>query len=759
MIKEEDVIVENKDEVRKSRLQPKKVLKCLTIAFIAFALGYMHYRYVSHLFENDRNFSYLSELEREMSFRTEMGFYYSYYKTVVEEKPFIAGISKLMYDRLVEYPKDVNAFNRFNIHPELMIGAMYHYLEPILNTTAHRQCHIVDRGSDVPPVESCIGLGQPILFYLEAVWSLAGLTVAALFLHAAALSDSLLGGVLAVVQYMANHAECTRVQWAPNERENMAAPLLLLQAWLVTLQLRDTKRRNTFHLQVSIFIVNCLCLLFWQFTQFIFLTQTAIFFVMEQLKIIDLKTLCIFLHSHFCGLHMAVLLLQGNDMLKSSLYMSFFIVISMYCLFFSSLRIKVQNRYDLFVEMWLVTLRLALAILTSFYLKKNISDFLNVQEDTHIWDILYSKFSNFKNFHTLLYTCSEVFDFLPLSTIKNVTKTFLLPTVLLCTGNMCGFWVVNAMKSEIKIETTDNKKRELEEESDSGIENNADSKLTCVDNKLKRRKTVNDLDVIDKQLKDDIDSDDQCVNFLKNLNIEPAIFFNISQMFVFAFMAFLVMRLKLLFVTQMCVVCSLVANINYYILPKSYMKYVPVFWMLSLVPLVYNLMNNINDEMSHIGEFSDIPQEELLEWIKRETSPSAAFAGSMPILASVMLSTRRPIVAHPHYEHHEARTRAYSVYKTYGRFTPEELYHELNKLRATYLIVETKYCYGRSTRGCSFENIWDVESPNLGNRPLVCHTLLNKPVDHFYMVFRNDHYAVFNIHDYSVRYMPRSFDT
>lgn len=87
----------------------------------AFSLGYMHYRYVSYLFENDRNFSYLSELEREMSFRTEMGFYYSYYKTVVEEKPFIAAVSKLMYDRLVEYPKDVNAFNRFNIHPEVSL--------------------------------------------------------------------------------------------------------------------------------------------------------------------------------------------------------------------------------------------------------------------------------------------------------------------------------------------------------------------------------------------------------------------------------------------------------------------------------------------------------------------------------------------------------------------------------------------------------------------------------------------------------------
>ena len=79
---------------------------------------------MSQLFENDRNFSYLSELEREMSLRTEMGFYYSYFKTVVEERPFVAGITKLLYDKLVEYPKDVNAFNRFNIHPEVSLSTI-----------------------------------------------------------------------------------------------------------------------------------------------------------------------------------------------------------------------------------------------------------------------------------------------------------------------------------------------------------------------------------------------------------------------------------------------------------------------------------------------------------------------------------------------------------------------------------------------------------------------------------------------------------
>ncbi|KAI5639286.1 hypothetical protein NE865_08146 [Phthorimaea operculella] len=628
----------------KPKVSRRKYLRNGCILLFAIALGYLHYRYVLQLHENYyhfshlsdlereltlrtemgfyysyyktvvehhtniinlyiyhakssakhklpylnwKHFSHLSDLERELTLRTEMGFYYSYYKTVVEERPFLAAITRLMYDRQVEYPKEVNAFNRFNIHPEVIIGALYRYAEPYINTSSHKECHLVHRGEALPPVHSCSGIGVPMMFYLEAVWILAGLLLTVVFLQGATLSGTVLGGVLSVAQYLANHAQATRVQRMPNERENLAVPLLFLQVWLLTVQLRYKEKKTCFQLQVSIFIINCLCLLFWQLSQFIFLTQTAIFFVMEQLKIIDLKTLCVFLHSHFCG----------------------------------------------------------------------------------------------------------------------------------------------------------------------GIENNTEdkSKPKIVDlNKLSKEFQAHE------EAKERIDS--IFVYFMKTLHIDPAVFYNVSQTVVFGVMAYLFMRLKILLTTQMCVVASLAVNTN---MTFSYQPRLAklVFWGLAVSVIAQELYGSITRELAIQGEFSDYETEELIEWITRETPAGAAFAGSMPVSAAVMLSARRAVVSHPHYEHAEARDRAYAVHKVYGRFTAQQLYEELTKLKATYLIVENGLCYGRTTQGCTILDVWDAEKPSYKHKPQLCHTILTEPTEHLYRVFANKHYSVFRVHDLSVRYMPRVFDT
>ena len=70
----------------------KTGLNFVVYTSIALALGYGHRWHVSTMFENDRHFSHLSNLEREMGFRTEMGLYYSYYKTIATADTFRHGL-------------------------------------------------------------------------------------------------------------------------------------------------------------------------------------------------------------------------------------------------------------------------------------------------------------------------------------------------------------------------------------------------------------------------------------------------------------------------------------------------------------------------------------------------------------------------------------------------------------------------------------------------------------------------------------------
>ena len=210
-------------------------LVALSLALVA---GYLHYSYVSRLFENDRFFSHLSDLEREMTFRTEAGFYYMYYKTMVRAETFTEGLQELVNDTGTEYPNHINSLKRFNVYPEVVLGGVFRVFSRLTAAfdVEHlfKACYTINRGNGLSSVTSCDGLGDEMVFYVNCIFAMAGLQVSIMFYFGSHLAGNILGGLLAVSSFFYNHSESSRVQWIPPLRESFSFPLLLLQTLLLS---------------------------------------------------------------------------------------------------------------------------------------------------------------------------------------------------------------------------------------------------------------------------------------------------------------------------------------------------------------------------------------------------------------------------------------------------------------------------------------------------------------------------------------------
>ncbi|CAK7307243.1 Probable C-mannosyltransferase DPY19L2 [Vulpes lagopus] len=150
-------------------------------------VGFLHWIHLVTLFENDRHFSHLSSLEREMTFRTEMGLYYSYFKTIIEAPSFLKGLWMIMNDRLTEYPLVINTVKRFHLYPEVIIAFWYRIFVGIMNLFGleTKTCWNVTRVEPLNEVQSCEGLGDPACFYVAVIFILNGIMMGLFFIYGA----------------------------------------------------------------------------------------------------------------------------------------------------------------------------------------------------------------------------------------------------------------------------------------------------------------------------------------------------------------------------------------------------------------------------------------------------------------------------------------------------------------------------------------------------------------------------------------------
>ncbi|EWC89041.1 hypothetical protein PFNF54_02163 [Plasmodium falciparum NF54] len=90
------------------------IISSLVCAFVTLTF-YKRYRYGF-----DRNY-----VEQKLSLYSEESFYFSFYNDIVKSNTFGEGINYLLKDNRSEYPDTINAIKRFNIYPEIILGALW----------------------------------------------------------------------------------------------------------------------------------------------------------------------------------------------------------------------------------------------------------------------------------------------------------------------------------------------------------------------------------------------------------------------------------------------------------------------------------------------------------------------------------------------------------------------------------------------------------------------------------------------------------
>jgi len=264
---------------------------------IALIVGVKYALYVRELHENNLWFSNIRQVEREISFRTEAGLYFSYYKQIVLAPSFFKGVQDLMQDNKTEHLRTINILERFNIYQEVILGALYRIL----------------------PIEM-----EYVYFYIDTVFGLHGIYMMSLFASSWILSGSWLAGLLSACFYIFNSVDTTRVSFTIPLRESFGFPVLFAQIALITFFFKKDISSLAQRLCLAAIAVSTFFFaLVWQFAQFILLLESMAFFGTYSLGFIpNNKTRSLYLIV-IVSLISVCILQFINDMILCSLALSF----------------------------------------------------------------------------------------------------------------------------------------------------------------------------------------------------------------------------------------------------------------------------------------------------------------------------------------------------------------------------------------------------------------------------------------------------
>lgn len=387
---------------------------------VSVGLGLLCCIYVATLHENDLWFSNIKEVEREISFRTECGLYYSYYKQMLQAPSISEGLSELIHDNLTESKRTINLLQRMNIYQEVFLSVLYRLL----------------------PIQSYL---EPVYFYIYTVFSLQAVYVIALYLTAWLLSGSWLAGVITGVWYILNRIDTTRVEFTISLRENWSLPFFALQVATITCYLRPQLTVLQQKVMVWLMYVTTFCFcLTWQFNQFILLVQALIIYTLDCTDFLSTNQVTTLYLVQVCGLLSVWLLQFCNSMILGSLVLSF--IVATLFVRHCQTGLKVGS---FLVRLGKILLHTTIVLLLTFTINYLAKKALQLKSDEHIFKFIKSKFGFgvTRDFDAGLYLCEEAFGVLPLDTLDRLAGTLLLYPYVLTLLLLIGGFIVSTVQN------------------------------------------------------------------------------------------------------------------------------------------------------------------------------------------------------------------------------------------------------------------------------------------------------------------------
>ncbi|XP_059083191.1 probable C-mannosyltransferase DPY19L3 [Tigriopus californicus] len=629
---------------------------------VMIVLAYHWAGYLAQLHDNQFWFVNIKEVKREISFRTEQGLYYSYYKQLVHAHSLDQGMSELRSDTITEHGRTINIFHRFNIHQELFLAALYRVIN--------------------------FGL-RPIFFYIYSVFSLQGMFLCAMYLITWNLSGTWLSGVLMTAFLICHRMNVTRVEFTIPLREHFSLPFIFSQFFAIGLYF-DAKGRKYEKLHLmAIYLLTFLLTVTWQFAQFVLLLQGLVLFAFALLGILENNKVSKILAT-ILGAIVTVWYLQFyQPMVLNSLVVSLIPVAIVILQSYNEGRVR---RPGIWNNLQWSIVKIGLGIISTIVINTLLKVLSGQDADNHIFRFVQSKFGfvDQTDFETRLYLCLPIFQPLPWQYYLAMNES----------GSMslyCAFVILEVILIALSVFWHWHHKAKPEDKASK-------HEPTGIYHWFRSNPDV---------------------DFIRDRKMSQGWCFHIGQSLILAILAMTTLRMKCFWGPYICIFASVMVchpGLWSFVVSKlgggrGNWKLTNLLRHIILASCIFALYSSykgrIHEELEDLKEFHDPDTVELMEWIPKQTPPNAAFTGSMQLLAGVKLCTGRPLTNHPHFEDKELRHRTKELYQIYARKSPEEVHDILVKYNTSYIILEDSICLSRSDKRCNLPTTMDLTNGHI----------------------------------------------